>query len=170
MDAKLFAECVELLERTPRALDGLLRGLPEAWVSVDEGEGTWDARGVLEHLIHCEKVDWMVRVKTILEHGTEQVFAPLDREAWKGKPLREVEVLLDEFAAVRAANLRELGGLELDFEKQGMHPVFGTVELGQLLATWAAHDMTHLVQVGRVLGKRMKDEVGPWAAFLGVLR
>ena len=50
-----------------------------------------------------------------------------------------------------------------------MHPVFGTVTLRQLLATWVAHDLGHLVQVGRVMAKRYRDAVGPWRAYLSVM-
>ena len=42
--------------------------------------------------------------------------------------------------------------------------------LGQLLATWAVHDLTHLAQIVRVTGKRYDQDVGPWKAYLGVLR
>ena len=45
----------------------------------------------------------------------------------------------------------------------------GPVTLGQLLATWAAHDLSHLGQVARVMAKRYRDAVGPWRAYLPIL-
>ena len=42
--------------------------------------------------------------------------------------------------------------------------------LGRLLVTWVAHDLDHLVQVERVMAKRYALEVGPWAAYLRILR
>ena len=51
-----------------------------------------------------------------------------------------------------------------------MHPILGSVTLGQLLATWAVHDMTHLHQLARVMAHQYRGEVGPWESFLGVLR
>ena len=140
----------------------------------NEGENTWSAFDVVGHLIHCERVDWMPRVKIILEFGESKPFEALDREAQKresqGKGLGE---LLDEFARLRAANLDELRGLKLgasELAKRGKHPAFGTVTLSQLLAAWAVHDMTHLHQVSRVLAKQYEEAVGPWARYLGVLR
>jgi hypothetical protein len=53
---------------------------------------------------------------------------------------------------------------------QGTHPVLGTVTIRQLLATWTAHDLAHLLQVSRVMAKRFRDEVGPFAEFLSVMR
>ena len=41
--------------------------------------------------------------------------------------------------------------------------------LGQLLATWVAHDLDHVVQVSRVMARQYRDEVGPWRAYLRVI-
>ncbi len=46
-----------MLERTPAALTAMLRGLPEAWVTADAGEGTWNARNVVGYLIDGEETD-----------------------------------------------------------------------------------------------------------------
>ena len=51
-----------------------------------------------------------------------------------------------------------------------MHPQFGVVTLAQHLATWVAHDLTHITQVARVMAKRYADDVVPWRAYLRVLR
>jgi hypothetical protein len=81
--------------------------------------------------------------------------------------------LLDEFARVRSENLDELRALNLrpeDLERRGRHPAFGAVTLSQLLATWAAHDLTHLHQISRVMAHQYGQAVGPWSAYLGVLQ
>jgi hypothetical protein len=44
------------------------------------------------------------------------------------------------------------------------------VNLRQLLATWAAHDLNHLAQISRVMAKRYTAEVGAWRAYLSILR
>ncbi len=51
-----------------------------------------------------------------------------------------------------------------------MHPEFGSVTLAQLLATWVAHDLDHLMQIARIMGKRYIQAAGPWHAYLRVLR
>jgi hypothetical protein len=51
----------------------------------------------------------------------------------------------------------------------GRHPALGSVTLSQLLATWAAHDLTHLHQVSRIMAHQYRAAVGPWSAYLGVL-
>ena len=42
--------------------------------------------------------------------------------------------------------------------------------LGQLLATWAVHDLDHLAQVHASLAASRDAVVGPWKAYLGILQ
>jgi hypothetical protein len=165
---------ISLLDRTPATLNALLRGLPESWTLRNEGEKTWSAFDVVGHLIHGERTDWMPRARMILHSGDTPAFDSFDRFAQEresqGKSLKE---LLDEFAKLRAKNLNELRGLELrqeDYERRGRHPALGSVTLSQLLATWAVHDLTHLHQISRIMAHQYREAVGPWSAYLGVLR
>ena len=107
-------QTISLLTRTPAALDALLRGLPEDWVLRDEGEKTWSATEVVEHLIHGEGTDWIPRVRMILEFGENETFRPFDRGGHKRGPrTKSLEQLLEEFARVRSENLKELHALKL---------------------------------------------------------
>jgi hypothetical protein len=166
-------DTIALLGRTPAALDALLRDLPEVWTTCNEGAETWTASDVVAHLIHAERTDWIPRAKTILQFGDTQAFAPFDRlghlRESQGKSLGQ---LLDEFARVRAESLRELSGLNIqpnDLERSGRHPALGAVTLSELLATWAAHDLTHLHQISRILAHQYRETVGPFRQYLGVL-
>jgi hypothetical protein len=163
-----------LLTRTPASLDALLRGLPDAWTTGNEGDGTWSAFDIVGHLIHGEKTDWIPRAKRILEFGESKPFEKFDRFAQARESVgKTLDQLLDEFARARAANLDELRALNLtaaDLERRGTHLVFGAVTLSQLLATWAAHDLTHLHQLSRVMAHQYREAVGPWTAFLGVMQ
>ena len=42
--------------------------------------------------------------------------------------------------------------------------------MSELLATWGAHDLTHLHQISRILAYQYRDAVGPWAQYLGVMQ
>jgi hypothetical protein len=165
---------ISLLTRTPAALNALLRDLPETWTLRNEGENTWSAFEVVGHLIHGERTDWMPRAKMILQFGETKAFEPFDR--WgqeresEGKSLAQ---LLDEFARVRSKSLAELRALNLspeDLVRRGRHPALGVVTLSELLATWAAHDLTHLHQISRIMAHQYREAVGPWSPYLGVLK
>jgi DinB superfamily len=161
-----------VLGRTPKALRALLSGLPDGWSSGDEGPGTWSPYQVVGHLTHVEEVDWIDRTRVILEHGTDRVFEPVDREAgftrFAGWPLDE---LLDRFGALRDGNLRALEELVRpeDLGRRGVHPTFGEVTLAQLLATWVVHDLNHLGQIVKAEAKQYRNAVGPWRDFLPIV-
>ncbi len=165
---------LEILERTPEVLYHLLSGLSEEWVMKNEGGETWSTFDVVGHLIHGEKTDWIPRMTQILESGTSEPFAPFDRfaqfEESKGKTLSQ---LLEEFTRLRQYNLRSLKNTMLDeaaLNKQGSHPALGVVTLRQLLACWTVHDLSHIAQISRVMAKQYSLEVGPWIAYLGILK
>jgi hypothetical protein len=163
-----------LLARTPATLNALLRALPAAWTHANEGEGTWNPYSIVGHLLHGERTDWMPRARMILDSGETKAFSRFDRLAQERESQgKSLEGLLDEFARERASNLDQLRELHLtpaDLARSGLHPTLGSVTLSQLLATWAAHDMTHLHQLSRVLAYQYKAAVGPWSAFLGVMQ
>jgi hypothetical protein len=167
-------DATALLARTPATLDALLRGLPTTWTRRNEGEDTWSPYDIVGHLVVGERTDWMPRVRIILENGEARPFDRFDRfaqsRASQGKSL---EQLLDEFDSLRSDNLAALNALNLqpeDLTRRGTHPSLGLVTLSQLLATWAAHDLTHLHQLSRVMAHQYRDAVGPWSIYLGVLQ
>jgi hypothetical protein len=167
-------DIMALLSRTPGALDALLRELPDTWARRNEGEESWSAYDIVGHLANLERTDWMARARRILEHGEGRPFDRVDRFAQlKEESPQSMEERLDDFARARRENLAELRRLDLrptDFARRGVHPALGVVTLAQLLATWAAHDLTHLHQLSRVMAYQYREAVGPWSAFLGVLR
>ena len=162
-----------VLERTPRTLRAMLDGLPPEWTDATEGPETWSPYVIVGHLIHGERTDWIPRAQIILAQGTERRFAPYDRFAQfresQGKTLHE---LLDEFAQLRAGNVTTLTEWHLtdrELALEGEHPAFGRVSLRQLLATWVAHDLSHVAQIGRVMAKQYRDAIGPWREYLPIM-
>ena len=164
---------VPVLERTPRVLRAMLDGLPPEWIDADEGAGTWSPFAVVGHLVHGERANWIPRARVILEHGPARAFPPFDREAqFRDSAGKTITDLLDELAELRTDNLATLAGWRLDeaqLRLEGLHPEFGRVTLGQLLATWVVHDLSHIAQVARVMAKQYREEVGPWRVYLPVL-
>lgn len=165
---------VALLERTPRVLHALLDGLPSDWLDEADTPGGWTCRDVVGHLMSAELDDWIPRAALIVRHGTSTPFEPFDRfahvERDRGVPL---DRLVDRFEELRAASverLRELVRDEGDLARRGRHPELGEVTLGELVETWAVHDLDHVAQVFSALAASRDASVGPWKAYLGILR
>ena len=164
---------IPVLARTPKLLDLMLRDLPAPWIMATEGPDTWSPFDVVGHLIHGERTDWIPRVEHMLTRGDTVPFPAFDRfaqlEASRGKSLGE---LLEEFTSLRTASLRRLAELRLtreDLSRPGRHPELGPVTLGMHLASWVVHDLDHLVQVARVMGRQYTEAVGPWRRYLRIV-
>ncbi|MFO0782162.1 MAG: DinB family protein [Phycisphaerales bacterium] len=161
----------QVLERTPAVLHALLAGLAPEWTTGNYGPHTWSAHQVVGHLIAAEREDWLPRVQRILESGEAKPFEPFAHTSVAGGK-QPLSALLDEFAQLRAANLLALRALHLtraDLARTGTHPALGRVTLGQLLSTWAVHDLHHLRQIALAMAWQQREAVGPWRAYLNTL-
>ena len=165
---------LDRLSRTPDALDALLGDLPDAWTHFSPSADAWSPHDVLGHLIHGEREDWVPRATSILSFGTGRTFTAFDRNGHEQLCRQHTTPeLLALFRSAREESLRTLTDLSLsddDLHLTGTHPEFGEVTLRQLLSTWVAHDLSHVVQITRTLALRYRDEIGPWAAYLSLFR
>jgi hypothetical protein len=164
---------LEILEQTPKVINELTGTVSPDWTDRNEGKNSWSPYDILGHLIYGEKTDWIPRIKIIMSHEHDKRFKPFDRYAQinesKGKSMKQ---LIVEFNVIRQQNLGILRSLKIkdsDLKRKGLHPVFGEVNLRQLLSTWVVHDLGHLAQISRTMAKQYKSEVGPWIQYLGVL-
>lgn|SRR5947209_7521858 len=166
-------DAVMILERTPSVLNALLDGIPETWERATEGEGTWSPYDVVGHLIHGELTDWIPRARHILA-GETRPFETFDRMAQfiesEGKSLNELLMTFAELRRENVAALLEMNLTDDELDRKGLHPELGEVTLRQLLATWMVHDLDHLAQIARTMAKVYTDAVGPWEAYLSILR
>jgi uncharacterized damage-inducible protein DinB len=169
----VLADAAAMLARTPAMLDVWLRPLPAAWATANEGNATWSTFDVVGHLIHGERTDWIPRARIIMSDGETRPFEPFDRFAqFEHSRGRTLPALLDEFTQLRTRSLQDLAALQIsdaDLQRTGHHPALGTVTLGQLLATWVAHDLDHIAQIARVLAAQYAGTVGPWRDYLRVI-
>ena len=173
MQLKL-AEATQILRKTPATLTAMVAGIPEAWLKCNEGSGTWSIYDIVGHLIHGELTDWIPRARIIMERGEKQAFEPFDRFAqFREDQSRPINALLEQFAFMRAENVTLLENLKLtseDLARRGTHPELGSVTLGQLISSWVVHDLSHLSQAARVTAKQYSYEVGPWQAYMSILK
>lgn len=179
-------EARTMLARTPAVLDALLCSLPHRWLHANEGPGTWSPHEVVAHLLDGDRVDWLPRLKHLLEFGEERAFVPFDREGFRHLANTHTTAeLLEAFAIERSRGVAQLmytvsgeavpdgtlpNGTQFKPDLPGRHPEFGRVTAEQLLATWVAHDHVHLVQINRTLARQYRDAVGPWREYLTPLQ
>lgn len=167
-------KAIEILERTPLAIETLLKGISEEWLKNNEGENTWSPYSIVGHLIHGEKTDWIPRARILLSDSENKTFISFNRFAQNNENQETpIEELLEEFKERRSENLKELKSLQINNSKlkeKGIHPELGEVNLKELLSTWVVHDLGHISQISRVMAKQYKNEVGVWKEYLGILK
>src|SRR6187549_1391694 len=157
---------ISILTRTPDVIKGLVADLDETWLHAREEEGTWSPHEIVAHLIFGEQTDWIPRMQIILSDNEDKTFTPFDRDGhFQIAAGRSIESLLHQFEELRKENIHILLAADVtidDLRKTAIHPAFGTITLGQLLASWVVHDMTHIYQISRIIAKQYEVEVGPW--------
>lgn len=167
-------EAIEILERTPQTLELFLSGLSDGWLECNEGESSWNPTQVIDHLIEGERTNWIPRLECLLQEGENQLFPPFDRFAHLNEiTSSSFEAKFREFKSLRRNNISKLKKLIVHDEQlllTGLHPEFGKVKASELISTWVVHDLTHISQIVRVMAQRYRADVGPWEAYLGVLK
>ena len=163
---------IPVLERTPAVVSSLLESLPGAWLDAREGADAWSPSEIVVHLIHGERTDGPLRARIILAQGRYRRFQPFDRfaELKSDRPLNDLLKELDQLRAGNIATLRGWNPSDKDLDLTGEHPGLGTVTLRQLLATWVAHDLTHVAQITRTMAREYKGAVGPWKEYFRALQ
>jgi hypothetical protein len=168
-----LTRATEILRQTPYTLESILDGLDSAWIEEGSSREDWGPYHIIGHLIHGEVTDWIPRAEIILRQGKDRTFEPFDRfahfELSKGKSLND---LLREFEVKRHESIETLRSWDLRDEQlalSGIHPEFGEVTLSELIASWVAHDLTHIRQIVVYLAKKFGPHVGPWKEYLSIL-
>ncbi|HZC32321.1 MAG TPA: DinB family protein [Candidatus Bathyarchaeia archaeon] len=167
-----LGDTVDLLRRTPAVLTALLVGVPSTWTETPDTADGWRPRDVVGHLISAELDDWIPRAERILDDGTSKAFDPFDRFAHVERDVdMPLDLLVGRFAELRAQTLVRLDELitPAELDRRGLHPTLGEVTLGELLATWAVHDLDHVSQIFAGMAGSYDTDVGPWKAYLGIL-
>ena len=153
-----------ILATTSERWQRLVSALPIDLLARPAAEGEWSALRCLQHLVDTERLVFPVRFHAFL---TGQAFTNFDPNAQHSDPDAQTpEQLVAEFARRRQESLALLAQLkDDDLKRTAQHPQFGTVTLGQMLHTWAAHDLNHTVQAERALMQPFMLGSGPWRAF-----
>ena len=168
-----LSQAIQLLRGTPYTLHALLGDLSSEWLHFQEDKEAWSPHTVVVHYVHNERTNWIPRARVVLSDEEDREFPPFrqlpENARLDSQPIGD---LLAEFAELRDESISILSRFELkpnDYERQAVHPVLGTVNLRQLLATWVVHDLNHVHQIAKSLAKRYQDVVGPWRQNLGIL-
>ena len=111
---------------------------------------TWSILEVVAHLLDEEREDFRARIDATLNRPGEP-WTPIDPAGCvrdRDYASRDLDETLREFLAKRERSLEWLKGLRsVDWNADYEHPSLGILRAGDLLASWAAHDLLHIRQL-----------------------
>ncbi len=161
----LVEEAAQLLTRSPEMLRAVVGDQARAALDRRPGEHAWSQTEILAHLADFEVICFQARVERILCGEPFPSLNPDQRAA--EIPYAAIEPLtsLEVFSRERARSLRRIRQLIPDqLGCRARHAELGEVTLGNLLAEWAIHDLSHIRQLMVVNAQVFLPEIGPWRA------
>lgn len=168
MDA---AATIAALETNPAAIAALVRAMPAEAVRWRPTPDDWSVLEVVNHLADEEREDFRTRLAFVLSPGGE--LPPLNRPAaWvieRAYNARDLDESLARFARERQESLVWLRGLATPDWARAWEVASGyTLRAGDLLTSWAAHDLLHLRQLVEVQYLYRAQQAAPYrVAYAG---
>jgi hypothetical protein len=140
---------LKVLERTPRRIRKLVKGLKKKQLRQQPATGKWSIAQIIAHLADAE-VTGAFRLRMMVSQSGSPILA-YDQDAWAnamkyGKA--DVEEKIGLFTSVRNSQLAIWKSLnEDDWEKFGLHTERGKETVERFAQLHAGHDINHLNQI-----------------------
>lgn len=159
----LVEDVAQLLTRGPGILRVLVSDQPRETLDRRPGENIWSQTEILAHLADFEVICFQARLERILNGESFPSLNPDQRAEEVPYAAIEPRTSLDVFSRERVRSLeriRKLTPAQLGCRAQ--HSTLGEVTLGNFLAEWAIHDLSHIRQLIVVNAQTFLPEIGPW--------
>lgn len=149
------AEALERLRKTPLEVAALIEDLTEDEMTRPPADGGWAIRNTVSHLRDAQgvisfRVDLFLKEENpILE--SKAVFAWARDENERPPSTREI---FDAYQTSRREMIVKLESIPCaDWQRTGRHDEFGVVSIQQQVSYFAAHELTHLPQIARLINR-----------------
>lgn len=156
---------IRLLIRNGATVINLLERVEPSFSDWKPSPDTWSALEVACHLLDEERDDFRTRIRLTLE-DPRQEWPRIDPETWvteRDYASRNIEEVVADLRRERAASIAWLESTEIDLTAAHEHPQLGIMRTGDLLASWAAHDLLHLRQITRLQFQWLEREASPYS-------
>ena len=139
-------------------VNDLLIGLSQAEAQLKPDPQTWSFLEVICHLYDEEREDFRQRLVLMLHRPTEP-WHPIRQQEWvtaRNYNGQDFAIMLGKYNAERRKSLHWLKRLVSPDWEAACETPFGTMQPGDLLSAWVAHDNLHIRQLvelrrGRIL-------------------
>lgn len=143
---------IGVLEATPAEVRRAVTGRSVDELRRPERPDKWSAVEVVQHLADSDLV-WAYRIRLVLADDRPRITG-YDQDRWAAAlayRTADMTHALEQFAALRRANLRLLVGLPpAALARVGLHSERGEERLDYMTKLYAGHDLVHLRQLARI--------------------
>jgi uncharacterized damage-inducible protein DinB len=147
-------DVLSVLAGTPERIRMLVSALGPSGVTRSHAPGKWSVQRVLVHLAQVE-LAFGVRARMALTTD-DYVVQPMDQERWMDvEPPIDAGSALAAYEALRAMNLslfRSLSPAQRAITL--MHPERGQIDVWEIVASLAGHELHHLAQIEAVAAQQ----------------
>lgn len=157
--------CITRLEAGAAAIAALARGVDATQAIWRPNPSDWSILEVVNHLYDEEREDFRLRIDLTL-HQPETPLPPINPEGWvieRRYNERDLSESLANFLEERHRSLEWLLDLSAEtWEREVNHPQLGGLRAGDLLVSWAAHDMLHIRQLNELHYAYLRSQSAPY--------
>jgi hypothetical protein len=132
-----------------RAIQVVVQGVSGEQARWKPGPDDWSILEVINHLYDEEIEDFRAHLDLILHHP-DQPWPEIDPQGWVTARLyneRDLASSLQNLVRARQESLTWLKNLSAPDWQTAYSTAFGQITAGDMLASWAAHDLLHLRQL-----------------------
>jgi len=155
---------IERLSQTAGVIAGLTKGVSSEQARWKPAADRWSIVEVVNHLCDEERDDFRARVDGIL-HRPGQPLPPIDPPRWAVERKyneRDLAESLSRFQAERQKSLEWLRTLQGPNWDQSYSLPHGSIRAGDILASWAAHDLLHIRQLAKLHWEYLNQVSAPF--------
>lgn len=146
---------MQVLRETPAALRLTIAGRSAEQLGRPEAPGKWSVRQVIQHLADSELVGGF-RYRMVLAHDRPTIQG-YDQDLWAERlhyDEADIDTAIGDFTTMRQGNIRLLlRATPADRERVMVHAERGEESLTHMIRMYAGHDLVHLRQMARILGR-----------------
>jgi len=149
---------LERLQKTIAEVTNFAERIPDSLYTVRPDQIAFSINEIIYHLLEVEHL-WQRRIHQLL-HTDDNHFQQIDPDAlakehrYNEQPYHEG---IAKWKAAREETVKLIDGMsEEELSKKGIHSRYGEMDTNKILDTMADHDLQHLRQMERTLGKIKK--------------
>ncbi len=156
---------IEHLSNNANAIHAMAQNVSDEQACWKPDAESWSLLEVINHLYDEEREDFRAHLQDVLQDPILP-WSPIDPQGWvteRRYQERDFETSVESFLLERVASLAWLKSLDNPDWQAAYDLPWGKLTAGDLLASWAAHDLLHLRQLNELRYAYLYQAAAPFS-------